>query len=232
MPLFSVIMPVYNRERLVGRSIKSVLAQTFSDWEMIVVDDGSTDWTRNKVQSFSDSRIKLIRQENKGPGAARNLAASLANGKYLAFLDSDDLWMPYTLETYAAALEQAKWPEYLAGTALTFSRDEELQQWPDREPMRIDLFKDALEACADGEVLAGVPMSVISAEAFRCVDGFLEDRLNAEDHDLTLRLGECKGFVAVRAPVTVAYRQAPIVKHQSLFSYLFGKILAKLSPQP
>jgi hypothetical protein len=113
--------------------------------------------------------------------------------------------MPYALESYRDALEQAGWPEYLAGQMRDFSREAELAGW-NREPLKIETFADALDACTVGNVLS-TPVSVILTEAVRRVGGFLEDRLNAEDHDLTLRLGECNGFVAVRSPVTVAYRR-------------------------
>ncbi len=217
--LFSVIIPAHNREKLVGAALCSVMAQTFTDWECIVVDDGSTDGTRFSVQMIHgilkgvaekektpEPRIRLIAQANGGPGAARNRGALEAKGKYLAFLDSDDLWMPWTLETYREALEKAGWPEYLAGPLRNFSQEENVKKWT-REPLRMEVFHDAIEACAHGQVVAGVPMTVVLAAAFCRVGGFLEDRLNAEDHDLTLRLGDCRGFAAVREPVTVAYRQ-------------------------
>lgn len=218
-PLFSVIIPAYNREKFVGAALCSVMAQTYTDWECIVVDDGSTDGTRFSVQmihgilkglaekeKMPEPRIRLIAQANGGPGAARNRGAAEAKGKYLAFLDSDDLWMPWTLETYREGLEKADWPEYLAGPLRLFSQEAEVKVWG-QEPLEMDLFPDAICACAQGQVVAGVPMTVVSAQAFQRVGGFLEDRLNAEDHDLTLRLGDCRGFVAVRQPVTVAYRR-------------------------
>lgn len=218
-PLFSVIIPAYNREKLVGAALCSVAGQTFADWECIVVDDGSTDGTRVSVRMIHgilaglakkenkpEPRICLIERPNGGPGAARNAGAALAKGKYLAFLDSDDMWRPWTLETYRDALEKAGWPEYLAAPIRCFTAEDEPPKWV-RDPLRMEVFQDAVFACAHGHVVAGVPMTVVSTEAFRRTGGFLEDRLNAEDHDLTLRLGDCRGFVAVREPVTVAYRQ-------------------------
>jgi glycosyltransferase involved in cell wall biosynthesis len=207
-PLFSVVMPAYNREKYIGHALSSVLAQTCADWECIVVDDGSSDATRAVVREFAskDQRIRLIERANGGPGAARNHGATEATGKYLSFLDSDDVWTPYTLETYREALEQAGWPEYLSGHLRPFSQDAEVKHWV-REPMQADVFPDAIAACRDGAVVAGVGMTVVLADAFRRAGGFLQDRINAEDHDFTLRLGDCRGFAAVRAPVTVAYRR-------------------------
>ena len=94
-PTVSVIIPTYNRAHLVGRAIKSVLNQTYRDFEIIVVDDGSTDNTKDIIKEFQkkDKRIKYIPYEkNKGGSAARNTGIKAAKGEYIAFLDSDDEW--------------------------------------------------------------------------------------------------------------------------------------------
>lgn len=207
VPLFSVIVPAYNRERYIGAALQSVLIQTFPDWECIVVDDGSTDSTRDIVRglSASEPRIRLIERENGGPGAARNQGAAAATAKYLAFLDSDDLWMEWTLLTYRDALDRAAWPEYLSGHQTAFYEPSDL---PERkEVLEIDIFKDAIDAFAVGKVESGAGMTVVLAEAFRRAGGFWKERINAEDNDLTLRVGTCRGYVAVRNPVTIAYRR-------------------------
>lgn len=90
----SVIMPAYNRETYIRESIDSVLAQSFTDFELIVVDDGSTDSTAGIVQSYTDSRIRLIRQPNRGVSVARNAGLEAARGQFITFLDSDDLYYP------------------------------------------------------------------------------------------------------------------------------------------
>jgi len=96
MPAVSVIMPAYNVEPYVGDAIRSALAQTFTDFELIVVDDGSTDGTAQVVRALSptDSRIKLVQQANRGLAGARNSALRASRGDFLALLDSDDLWEP------------------------------------------------------------------------------------------------------------------------------------------
>jgi len=106
MPTISVIIPTYNHGSVVGEAIQSVLEQTLSDYEIIVVDDGSTDNTREVVRSFSDKRIRYVYQENRGRSSARNHAISLAQGKYVAFLDSDDLFLPTKLEKQVACMEK------------------------------------------------------------------------------------------------------------------------------
>jgi hypothetical protein len=105
-PTFTIAMPAYNSSRTIGAAIRSVLAQTRSDFELVVVDDGSSDDTTAQVARFGDDgRVRLFRQENSGPGAARNLAIIAGRGRYVSMLDSDDLWLPTYLETMAAVLD-------------------------------------------------------------------------------------------------------------------------------
>lgn len=101
----SVIIPLYNKERYIERTLSSVLAQTCPPLEIIVVDDGSTDDGPEKVIALNNPMITLVRQENRGPGAARNAGLAIARGKYIAFLDSDDEWYPSFLETGVSYLE-------------------------------------------------------------------------------------------------------------------------------
>ena len=98
-PLVSVIMPTYNRARSVIRSVQSVLSQTFRDFELIVVDDGSFDETPALLSMVRDARLRLVRRmANAGAAAARNTGLARAHGRYMAFIDSDDTWDPRKLE--------------------------------------------------------------------------------------------------------------------------------------
>ena len=99
-----VVIPLYNKGILVRRALNSVLSQTYQNFEVVVVDDGSTDEGPEVVRECSDSRVRLIRQENAGPGAARNRGAQESQAPYLAFLDADDEWMPLFLEVYVECL--------------------------------------------------------------------------------------------------------------------------------
>ena len=100
-PRFSVIIPVYNGERFIGATIQSVLAQTYKAAEIIIVDDGSSDDTAAVVEQYSSQiAISYVRQQNKGPSAARNHAVSLARGDWIAFLDADDLWYSNKLQIH------------------------------------------------------------------------------------------------------------------------------------
>jgi teichuronic acid biosynthesis glycosyltransferase TuaG len=108
IPEVSVIMPAYNASDYIQESINSVIAQTFTNWELIIVDDGSTDKTSVIIENYcnQDERIKYYYQENGKQGKARNFGVSLANAKYIAFLDADDLWMPEKLEIQLQQIEE------------------------------------------------------------------------------------------------------------------------------
>lgn len=104
----SVVLPVFNRVGVIGRALSSALAQTFKDYEIIVVDDGSTDGSADVVQNLGNNKVRLVRcPENRGAAAARNVGVSAASGQYFAFLDSDDTWEPEKLAVQVGALEQA-----------------------------------------------------------------------------------------------------------------------------
>jgi glycosyltransferase involved in cell wall biosynthesis len=126
-----IVIPLYNKRRVIGRAIRSILGQKYSDWRLIVVDDGSTDNGSEIVQNFRDERITLIHQKNRGPGAARNTGIAHGSSEYVAFLDADDEWYPWYLENAVAALNTYDisavsttfyvWPE-AHDTMLSFDR--------------------------------------------------------------------------------------------------------------
>lgn len=106
MRLVSVVISIYNMERYVAAAIRSVLEQTYSRFELLLVDDGSTDSSLEQCRRFKDSRIRLIRQKNRGAAGAKNTGLRCAQGDYVALLDADDLWMPQKLEKHVAHLER------------------------------------------------------------------------------------------------------------------------------
>ncbi len=110
MDLVSIIMPTYNCGQYIAESIQSVLSQTYSNWELLIIDDCSTDNTRYVVSSFKDPRIHYqCNHKNSGAAISRNTALRMAKGKYIAFLDSDDLWSPNKLERQIAYMQENKY---------------------------------------------------------------------------------------------------------------------------
>ena len=98
MPLFSVIIPLFNKENFIETTLKSAFNQTFSDFEILIINDGSTDKSEEKVLNFNDNRIRYFSKENEGVSATRNLGIERANGEIIAFLDADDYWYPNHLQ--------------------------------------------------------------------------------------------------------------------------------------
>jgi glycosyltransferase involved in cell wall biosynthesis len=115
MEKVSVVIPLYNKAPYIERALRSVLTQTFGDFEVIVVDDGSTDGGGKIVESISDNRIKLFRQENAGVSAARNAGIKAAKGEWIAFLDADDEWVPEKLELQMRAISSHPDAAWVAG---------------------------------------------------------------------------------------------------------------------
>jgi glycosyltransferase involved in cell wall biosynthesis len=105
-PYFSIIVPVYNREDFIHSLIQSVLEQQFKDFELIIVNDGSTDYTEERIKTFSDSRIRYVKIENRERGAARNRGAEVATGFYFNFFDSDDMMYRHHLQTAHSFIQQ------------------------------------------------------------------------------------------------------------------------------
>jgi glycosyltransferase involved in cell wall biosynthesis len=117
----SVVIPLYNKGKYIERALTSVLAQTRPPLEIIVVDDGSTDDGPGKVLDLGSQKIRLIRQENRGPGAARNAGLALARGKYVSFLDADDEWLPSFLDAGIHLLEDNRANINVAFTGFYYS---------------------------------------------------------------------------------------------------------------
>lgn len=216
--LFSVVIPTYNRAELLRRTLTSVWAQTFTDLEVIVVDDGSTDETMAYLRSLS-SRLRVLQQHNCGPGSARNAGAAIAQGKYLAFLDSDDLWFSWSLATYEVVIKQHGSPAFIAGKPYRFGEETELAGARPK-PVKTNNFSDYLNSGSEWRWW-GVSSFVVRRDAFEAAGRFTHEWVNWEDVDLTMRLGTAPGFVQIADPPTFAYRA-----HESNAMKNFSKTLA------
>ena len=204
MPMFSVIIPTFNRAGLLREALASIFDQTYRDFDVHVVDDGSTDDTDSVVSEY-EGRVNFLTQRNRGPGCARNLGAIHAAGRYLAFLDSDDVWFPWTLATYAAVVSETGKPAFVAGCPFRFEAPPALTEVL-QTPLELLRFSDYFSS-GDQWRWWGASSFVIRADVFHQVAGFVEDNLNGEDADLAMRLGEAPGFVQVKAPFTFGYRE-------------------------
>lgn len=199
-PRVSVIIPVYNRARLVREAVESVRAQTVPDLELIVVDDGSTDETPAVLADLAaappDGRLTVRRIAHDGhPGAVRNRGAEQARGRYLAFLDADDLWRPQKLERQLA-LHGA--PRISHSRELWLRNGREISQRGMNHAREGDVFADALGKCTIG------PSTVIlERRLFEESGGFREDLEIAEDYELWLRITAREQVAYLDEPLTV-----------------------------
>ena len=195
-PPVSVLLPTYNRADTISRSIDSVLNQTFRDYELIIIDDGSTDDTRQMLAEKGypeDPRVRYVYRENGGCQAARNTGASLAEGEWLAFADSDDLWEAGKLAAQLSLLKQRPGLK-LVSCAYDLS-------FPDGHLLRIpDLSRDP-EAFLPGllhQNWIGSPTILVHRESYLALGGLNEDYPALDDWELSLRFlktGYEPGFV-------------------------------------
>jgi glycosyltransferase involved in cell wall biosynthesis len=201
---FSIVIPAFNRESLIAATLDSILAQERRDVEVIVVDDGSTDGTRDVVQSYGD-RVRLLTQSNRGPGAARNLGIREAAGRYVGLFDSDDLHFPWTLATYARVIRDHAEPAFVTGWPVEFRDAGELASVRPSSDL-IESFADYFSA-SDAWRWFSASSFVVRRDVLQSVGCCTEARIAADDCDLAMRLGTATGFVHVRSPATFAYRE-------------------------
>jgi glycosyltransferase involved in cell wall biosynthesis len=197
-PEFSVVIPTFQRREPVLEAFASALAQTFSRAEVIVVDDGSTDGTIDAVTARYGDQVRMLQQPNRGPSAARNAAVEVARGDVIAFLDSDDEWLPRHLAVVAELF--ARHPSaVLVGTQLNFRFGDESPA----DALLVDLAEDLIV----GRLEIGIPTSVaVRRDAFEAVGGFDERIRYGEDNDLYLQLA-LRGPFALIAARTVQRRR-------------------------
>jgi glycosyltransferase involved in cell wall biosynthesis len=201
MPQVSVIIPVYNGEKTIRETIKSVLQQTFADFEIIVINDGSTDATLEILFEIQDPRIQIFSYPNARQAASRNRGLEHAQGDYIAFLDADDLWIRDKLELQFKALQSH--PE----AAFAYS-------WTDYIDERGNFLHSGRHMTMNGNVYADLIVNnfvengsnpLIRREVFDRVGVFDEALPPAEDWDMWLRIASCYPFVAIPA-TQVLYR--------------------------
>jgi glycosyltransferase involved in cell wall biosynthesis len=203
MPAVSVITPVFNAEPYIGAAIESVLGQSVGDWELLVIDDGSTDATPDVVREYAgDPRLRVVRREHRGLSAARNEGVSRAMGRLLAFLDADDLWSPEYLERMVSMLDRR--PEAVlafAGWRYVDAVGTVLPQFV--VPFGGDPARAERELPWRNAIVPSA--AVAQTAAVRRVGGFDTALHACEDWDLWIRLREEGPFVGLSSDL-VLYR--------------------------
>jgi GT2 family glycosyltransferase len=182
-PQVSVVIPTYNRLRMLPDAIDSVLAQTYRDFELIVVNDGSQDGTAEEIAACYGTAVRVVTQPRRGVAAARNLGVQCSRGAYLAFLDSDDLWRPRKLETQMSLMHrQTRWR--ICQTEEIWIRNgvRVNPKKRHRKPSG-DIFRASLDLC-----LVSPSAALMTRELFERTGGFDESFPVCEDYDLWLRI--------------------------------------------
>lgn len=210
IPRVTVILPFYNRETVLSRSIVSVLNQSYADFELILVDDGSTDRSRAMAESFSDDRIRVVGEGvNRGAAIARNKGLSIAQGEYIAFQDSDDEWLTSKLEMQVRRLDQEgnKYGAVFGGKIL-LGMDDRYRFGEDKicyVPHICDDDTRLLSAIlVSGNVIS--PQTLLFKKELLRKIGLFDERLkNNNDWEFMLRLSQACQIQYMRCPVVVAY---------------------------
>jgi glycosyltransferase involved in cell wall biosynthesis len=202
--VISCIMAAHNAAGTIAASVRSVLRQTHTELELIIVDDGSTDETRRVLSEFVDPRVVVIHQQQRGASAARNRALAQARGEFVAVIDADDIWRPQKLELQLQALERRADAAVAYGWTDLVDKDLNLLYPDERVSFEGRVFEELLRSnfiwCGSN--------SLMRRAALDAVGGFDETLEAAEDWELHTRLAARHAFVAV-AEVVVWYRQSP-----------------------
>jgi glycosyltransferase involved in cell wall biosynthesis len=225
-PVVSIIIPAYNAHLYIGATLESAINQTFRSFEIIVVDDGSTDDTKSIAQNFCDRGVTVISQSNAGPAAARNRALSIARGEYVALLDADDLWEPDYLQTMVGFLNSHPEVSIAFSDSLFFGKS----KFSGRR------FQEVYPPCTPitfAKVAAQISHICVAAtirrEIFDRIGPF-DDRLRAiDDFDLWLRALHAGCRIEPVRRVLVQYRRhVSALSFEGATNYSSGlQILAK-----
>lgn len=202
MATIAVVIPAYNAEATLPDTLASVLAQTWTDFELIVVNDGSQDGTLALLEGVTDPRLRILSQENGGPQASRNRGLAAVTSPYVAFLDADDLWAPEKLASQLGALEAHptaavaySWTDVIDGAGRVIERG-------DRTQAQGRVFKALLEH----NFLGSGSNPLMRTAAIRAVGGFDRAIVAGQDWDMWLTLAAAYEFVGV-PQVQVFYRK-------------------------
>jgi glycosyltransferase involved in cell wall biosynthesis len=201
-PVVSVVTPAYNALQFLPDTIRSVVNQTFPDFEFIIVDDGSSDGTGEYISNYSDRRIVALIRENRGPSAARNAGITVSRGKYIAFLDADDLWLPQKLDRQVQQME-ADSEIGLTHTGISYIDEHSREIQP---PLGVSGQGMIRKAMLINPSVRCASTPLIRRSCFAQVGMFSEDLRQHADWDMWLRISEKFKIAIIDEPLT-QYRQ-------------------------
>ena len=199
-PLISIIVPTYNREAQLRDAVESVFAQTYTHWELLIVDDGSGDGTHAYLRTLTDPRVRPLLHDHCGnAGLLRNAAARAARGSHVAFLDSDDTWLPQKLALQVE--KQLAHPECGWSYTAYVHMDEQGQgdQWRGRT--WVPYAGWILENVITVQAMIAMPTIMVERRLFETIGGFDESMQVCEDYELVLRLAEASPVTVVPTPL-------------------------------
>ncbi|PJB12286.1 MAG: glycosyltransferase family 2 protein [Flavobacteriales bacterium CG_4_9_14_3_um_filter_40_17] len=214
MPFFSVIIPLYNKEKFIKRTIESVLNQSFGDFELLIINDGSTDRSEAIVQSFSDQRIRYFLKKNEGVSAARNFGINQSKTCYIAFIDADDFWdadflnqMKQLIESFPdqnvfASAIKLKTPRRVFTARYSIDNKDKLTV--------VNYFKASMK-----HTVLSSSSAVFHQKVFKKVGVFDETIKNAEDTDMWIRIGLENKVVFLNMPLATYVLDSQSLSHQS-----------------
>lgn len=187
---FSVVIPVHNKQSCIGQTIRSVLNQTHGDFELVVVDDGSTDGTLQEVKTFSDERIRVIEKPNGGVSSARNAGLAAARYDWVAFLDGDDVWSCFHLEVLAKLSLEYPEAQVLCTNYATLSSDEDFVEKlaTIEQSAKNFIVKDLYRRLLEKKHITHSSTTAVWKGCFEKVGGFNESLTKGEDLDVWERL--------------------------------------------
>lgn len=204
--VFSIIIPSFNRASLIEETIESLLSQSYKDYEIIVVNDGSTDDTLQVLNKYKDS-ILIINQQNQGAEIARNNGVKYANGDYLIFLDSDDILLPDTLMLYARLITAENQPAALFAKGRGFNDNQKLSELKQADK-QIITYTPVKDYYSKTEPLWLATSFIVFKRSLWNEKTFFK-KGTVDDLDFILRIGILEPFIIIKSPVSVAYRQHP-----------------------
>ena len=203
-PFISIVLSAYNAAKFVEQTLTSLLHQTFRNYEIIAVDDGSTDDTKKKLDRYSD-RMTIIAQSHQGPEGARNAGIECAQGKYIVSFDADDILFPYALEVYAVTIEKFGRPQLILGDMSYFESD---------SPVQRDNWDGSTVRCTESlcffkrrnSLDVSNSNTIARRDVLIKVNGYQLNSFLYDDLCLLFRLGTQSPFLVIEYPTTVARR--------------------------